>query len=124
MGAAIASWPPLRSPRRQGLCLCFFSPPLPVAAAPAPLLVGREAEVTQLHGYLARALRGERQVVFVSGEAGMGKTTTVDAFLASLAADTSLWVARGQCIDHYGSGEAYLPVLDALGRLCRVSGSG
>ena len=34
-----------------------------------------------------------------------------------------LWVARGQCIAHYGAGEAYLPVLDALGRLCREPGS-
>ncbi|NOT57802.1 MAG: AAA family ATPase, partial [Deltaproteobacteria bacterium] len=29
------------------------------------------------------------------------------------------WFARGQCIEHYGAGEAYLPVLEALGRLCR-----
>ena len=26
---------------------------------------------------------------------------------------------RGQCIEHYGTGEPYLPLLDALGRLCR-----
>ena len=30
-----------------------------------------------------------------------------------------VWLARGQCIEHYGAGEAYLPVLEALGRLCR-----
>jgi hypothetical protein len=28
-------------------------------------------------------------------------------------------IGRGQCIEHYGTGEAYLPVLEALGRLCR-----
>src|SRR2546428_12100588 len=33
--------------------------------------------------------------------------------------DASMWNGRGQCIDHYGAGEAYLPVLEALGRLCR-----
>jgi predicted ATPase len=27
--------------------------------------------------------------------------------------------AHGQCIEHYGPGEAYLPLLDALGRRCR-----
>ncbi|MGH8582236.1 MAG: AAA family ATPase, partial [Gammaproteobacteria bacterium] len=27
--------------------------------------------------------------------------------------------AHGQCIEHYGAGEAYLPILEALGRLCR-----
>ena len=28
-------------------------------------------------------------------------------------------MGRGQCLDHHGAGEAYLPVLEALGRLCR-----
>ena len=27
--------------------------------------------------------------------------------------------ARGQCVEHYGSGEPYLPVLEALAELCR-----
>lgn len=62
------------------------SPPLPLPPpALAPLLVGREAEVAALHQRLAQALRGQRQVVLVSGEAGLGKTSVVDALLASLA---------------------------------------
>src|SRR5689334_414069 len=36
-------------------------------------LVGRDTELTRLGESLARALQGERQVVFVSGEAGIGK---------------------------------------------------
>jgi predicted ATPase len=68
---------------------------------------------------LEKALRGERQLVFVTGEAGLGKTTVVDRFLAQLAADGRLWIARGQCVEHYGAGEAYMPVLEALGRLGR-----
>src|SRR5438034_1727944 len=36
--------------------------------------------------------------------------------------DASLWIGHGQCIEHYGAGEAYLPVLEALGRLCREPG--
>jgi DNA-binding winged helix-turn-helix (wHTH) protein/predicted ATPase len=82
-------------------------------------LVGREAEVAQLEQYLEQAWRGMRQIVFVTGEPGIGKTTLVEAFLARVAAGAPLWLARGQCIAHYGAGEAYLPVLDALGRLCR-----
>ena len=99
-------------------------------------LVGRETELTQLHEYLTKALRGERQLVFVTGEAGIGKTTLIDAFrrrleigdlrLAPSPQASSLqplvsptWIARGQCVEHYGAGEAYLPMLDALGRLCR-----
>jgi DNA-binding winged helix-turn-helix (wHTH) protein len=85
-----------------------------------PLLVGREREVQSLRNWLEQARHGVRQVVFVTGEPGIGKTTVVDAFAANLAADETLWVARGQCLDHHGLGEAYLPVLDALGRLCRA----
>src|SRR5262249_56149114 len=56
---------------------------------------------------------------FVRGEAGIGKTTGVEAFGAQGGDDPTLWLARGQCIEHYGAGEAYLPVLDALGQLGR-----
>src|SRR5205823_1450681 len=36
--------------------------------------------------------------------------------------DAPVWKARGECVEQYGSGEAYLPVLEALGRLCREPG--
>jgi DNA-binding winged helix-turn-helix (wHTH) protein/tetratricopeptide (TPR) repeat protein len=84
--------------------------------------VGREAELSQLHRWLEIALQGQRQIVFITGEPGIGKTTLVDTFLDQIAADGSLWLGRGQCIEHYGAGEAYLPVLEALGRLCREPG--
>ena len=99
--------------------------PVPAGLAPAspPFLVGREAELQRLHTWCTQAQGGTRQAVFIAGEAGMGKTTLVDAFVARLAAEAPCWLARGQCIAHYGAGEAYLPVLDALGRLCRTPGS-
>ncbi|MGH7311744.1 MAG: AAA family ATPase, partial [Candidatus Rokuibacteriota bacterium] len=84
-------------------------------------LVGRQRELSRLHGWLERALRDERQVVFVTGEPGIGKTALVEAFLATIPA-AGFWSARGQCLDHYGAGEAYLPILDALGRLARRPG--
>src|SRR5262249_21551576 len=31
-------------------------------------------------------------------------------------------IARGQCLEQYGTSEAYLPVLEAMGRLCRQHG--
>jgi DNA-binding winged helix-turn-helix (wHTH) protein/predicted ATPase len=83
-------------------------------------LVGRDFELAQLHGWLDKALQGERQLVFVTGEAGIGKTTLVDTVLQTL--DASLWLGRGQCIEQYGAGEAYMPILEALGRLCREPG--
>jgi len=53
------------------------------------------------------------------GEAGIGKTTLVDCFLAQARASGHVWIGRGQCIEQQGPGEAYLPVLEALGQLCR-----
>jgi len=85
-------------------------------------LVGRKAPLAQLDAWLNQARSGRRQVVFVMGEAGIGKTTLVNAFLARARSEARLWVARGQCMAHYGEGEPYLPVLEALGRLCREGG--
>ena len=84
-----------------------------------PLLVGREAECAQMQRWLAQALRGERQVGFVTGEAGIGKTTLVATFIARAEGEEALWIGHGQCIEQYGIGDAYLPVLEALRRLCR-----
>jgi DNA-binding winged helix-turn-helix (wHTH) protein len=80
-------------------------------------LAGRDAELARLDAWMERALNGERQVVFVTGEAGIGKTALVDAFVAGVGGRCQ--VTRGQCLDHYGAGEAYLPILEALGRLAR-----
>jgi predicted ATPase len=81
------------------------------------LLVGREAELGQLRRYLEKALQGQRQVVFVTGEPGIGKTALVETFASQAAKDGTFRVGRGQCVDHYGTGEAYLPWLDILSQL-------
>jgi len=82
-------------------------------------IIGREAELARLHAHFEKACQGERQLVSITGEPGIGKTTLVDAFVSQVVSSRPLWQARGQCIDHYGAGEAYLPLLDALGRLAR-----
>jgi len=90
----------------------------------ATYFVGRGQELARLHAVFARAQRGERQIIFVSGEAGVGKTTLVDRFLDQVRASGPVRIGRGQCIEQHGSGEAYLPVLEALVQLCRVQGGG
>jgi len=85
-----------------------------------PLLIGREAVLQRLQAAWAQACQGQRQVLWVTGEAGSGKTAVVEAFAATVAADPAVWLAHGQCVEHYGAGEAYLPILEALGRLCRT----
>lgn len=84
----------------------------------ANFFVGRGREMQRLEGLLARAERGQRQVVFVAGEAGIGKTTLIQNFLALPAAGHAL-AMRGQAVEQEGAREPYLPVLDALGRLTR-----
>jgi DNA-binding winged helix-turn-helix (wHTH) protein/tetratricopeptide (TPR) repeat protein len=86
--------------------------------------VGREAEFVRLEAGFEQALAGQLQTVFVSGEPGMGKTTLANAFLEALARRSGVWWARGQCIQQYGAGEAYLPVLEAFGRLARGDARG
>ena len=95
--------------------------PAPVSApTPALHLVAREAEVAILHQWFAHALQGKRHLGFITGEAGIGKTTLVDTFVAQVAGQAPLWIGRGQCIEQYGAGEAYLPLLEALGQMGRT----
>jgi DNA-binding winged helix-turn-helix (wHTH) protein/predicted ATPase len=88
---------------------------------PGPL-VGRQREVARLEGWFERAAGGQRQLGFVSGEAGVGKTTVVELGLDRLAARGGVRVGRGQCVEPYGGGEPYLPWLEVLGRLARGPG--
>jgi DNA-binding winged helix-turn-helix (wHTH) protein len=100
-------------------CTTTTRPVQALAGPPPGQLVGREAELTTLHQWYATVRQGQRQVGFIAGVAGIGKTALVEAFVAQVAAEADVWIGYGQCIDQYGMGEAYLPVLEALGRLCR-----
>jgi DNA-binding winged helix-turn-helix (wHTH) protein len=92
---------------------------IPTLQKPATLspIVVREAEMAQLNQRWTRALNGERQLVFLMGDAGVGKTTLVEAFVAQVTATADVWCGHGQCIDHYGAGEAYLPLLGGCPRI-------
>jgi predicted ATPase/DNA-binding winged helix-turn-helix (wHTH) protein len=82
-------------------------------------VVGRDEALSRMRSWLEKMLGGERQIVFVTGEAGIGKTALVDTFARSIASDRSIRIGRGQCLEQYGTSEAYLPVLEAIGRLGR-----
>lgn len=90
-------------------------------------VIARERELAKMEAALARARAGRRQVLFVTGEAGAGKTTLVDRFLERLARGDDaepVLVAHGQCIETSGQHEPYLPVFDAIDRLARDRSSG
>ncbi|HET9711993.1 MAG TPA: AAA family ATPase [Pyrinomonadaceae bacterium] len=85
-------------------------------------VLGRESALECLHKWLSDAVSSNSQIVFVTGEAGIGKTTVVDAFLAQAKSANKVFIARGNCLEQYGAGEAYLPVFDSLRRLARTRG--
>jgi predicted ATPase/DNA-binding winged helix-turn-helix (wHTH) protein len=91
------------------------------AATPGPAparIFGRQLEFERLNGLLRQAMQGDRQVAFVTGEAGMGKTALIDLFCRQLCGEIQAHVARGQCVEGFAGKEAYYPLIEALGHLC------
>ena len=109
----------LQTVGRQGYQWLVSGEGAAVPPAPTRPIVGRQAEVEALERRFTRAATGDRQFVFLSGEGGIGKTTVIDLWLTRLASMSTVWLGRGQCAEHYGAGEPYLPVLEALGQLSR-----
>src|SRR5215831_377769 len=83
-------------------------------------MIGRERELEKLRKAWHRSTTGERQLVWIAGDAGVGKTTLVEGFLSELP---NAVVARGQCVEHFGTGEPFLPLLEAIRELCRIDPS-
>src|SRR5262245_48376889 len=84
-------------------------------SAGAPF-IGRDTALAELRDAWRSAQAGERQLVWVTGEAGVGKSRLVDSFLRELEPGIATY---GQCVEHFGTGEPYLPILEAVKELCR-----
>jgi len=80
-----------------------------------PVFVAREQELSKLEEFLDNALSSRGRVVFVTGEAGSGKTALIHEF-ARRAQEThsDLIVARGKCNAQTGIGDPYLPFIELL----------
>jgi DNA-binding winged helix-turn-helix (wHTH) protein len=87
-------------------------------------IVGRDGELGTLRKAFELAGGGQRQVVFIQGEVGIGKTALVDAFADWIAASSSAVVARGQCVEGFGGKEEYYPVMEILSQLCASADGG
>jgi DNA-binding winged helix-turn-helix (wHTH) protein len=81
--------------------------------------VGRETAQARLLTIWQRSLENLRQVVFVTGEPGIGKTTLIEMFL-NQASGWAPMVLRMRCVKHFGEGEALLPMLEAMEKRCRA----
>lgn len=93
------------------------SPDTQVSSTP---FVGRIAELESLHAMYLRACAGQRQIAFISGEAGIGKSTLLEHFIAK-DRKVQHQAFFGQCVEQRGSHEAFLPILEALERLVRAA---
>jgi len=80
--------------------------------------VGRGREFDALREAFESARAGRGQVVFLVGEAGIGKSRLLYEFRRQLAAEPHLWI-EGRCAS-YGSATAFLPIVDALRRYYSV----
>ncbi|MGA2537325.1 MAG: AAA family ATPase [Terracidiphilus sp.] len=81
-------------------------------------MVGRDGELALLRSQVHLLDSGQRSVVFVTGEAGIGKTALVDTFCREATRTLKASVARGQCLQGIGGKEEYYPVMEALTQLC------
>jgi predicted ATPase len=86
------------------------------AAQPHLEIVGRRDARARLRAAWNQTTAGRRQMFWVAGEAGVGKSTLIDSFVSELA---PIKCAHGQCVEQFGAGEPYLPVLEAIAGLCR-----
>lgn len=75
-------------------------------------LIGRRHELRVLGSYFERVLQGQGQVVFISGEAGIGKSRLLLEFRRGLEQDQFTWL-EGHSIS-FGKNIAYLPLIDIL----------
>lgn len=94
-----------------------------VSVVPSPgqeNIVGRSGPLQLLERAFTRATQAHRQLVFVSGEPGIGKTALADLALRRFSSAECV-VARAQCVEQYGRGEAYQPLLEMLTRLAGSS---
>jgi DNA-binding winged helix-turn-helix (wHTH) protein len=116
---------------RRGYRFLSTSAAEETTVSPAPEdsgIVGRAREFRQLDGWFESSIQSSRQLVFISGEAGLGKTTLVETWMRGLprrgvVSETGgVALARGRCLQQFGSGEPYLPVFEALDQLGQTLG--
>ncbi len=84
----------------------------PSAVVPCPVLVGRSRELEVLLQALDRARAGRGGVVFVAGEAGIGKSRLAQEAIER-AAERGMRVLRGRAVPGSGAA-AFRPLSEAL----------
>ncbi len=83
--------------------------------------VGRAAPLASVDALAQRVLAGERQLVFITGEPGIGKTTFIEMAIERLSR-LGAEALYGHCTERFGTDEAFHPLIDALETRCRGPG--
>ena len=81
-------------------------------------LVGRNGPLATLDKVTQRMLAGDRQVVFITGEVGIGKTSLIEMAMEQLSR-YRVETLCGFCTERFSTNEAFLPLIDALTTRCR-----
>jgi predicted ATPase len=86
-----------------------------VRRATSPVLVGRDAELSELAAALDQAAAGSGGLVLVDGEAGIGKSRLIEEFANSARAQGAV-VLAGSCLP-FADAVPYAPFAQILGHL-------
>jgi DNA-binding winged helix-turn-helix (wHTH) protein/tetratricopeptide (TPR) repeat protein len=114
--------PAVRAERGNGLSIAKSDRPElpgraaePISSVPGDphLVVGRTAPLEILDQMTQRALAGQRQIAFVTGEAGVGKTAFIAKATERLTGQ-GFDLLYGRCTERFGTEEVFLPLIDAL----------
>ncbi|GGA42171.1 ATP-binding protein [Dyella nitratireducens] len=84
----------------------------------APSLIGRAAQLNMLREALVQTSHGQSKIVFVHGDAGIGKTSLAEAFCSDIAT-RHVPLSYGRCIEGFGGAEPFYPIIEALSRLIK-----
>jgi DNA-binding SARP family transcriptional activator len=112
----------LSEPERIGPAELPIAPPYFLTVEPLPRteapFVARDRELERLDHYLGLASAGQGQVVFISGEAGSGKTVLIQEFARRAQEKTAdLVVAAGKSTAYTGIGDPYSAFREILAQL-------
>ena len=94
---------------------------VPLKADISTLVVGRTASFETIDRMTRHVLSGNRQMAFVTGEAGIGKTAFIARAIEQLT-EQGFDQLYGRCTERFGTDEAFLPLIDALVNRYRANG--
>ena len=82
-------------------------------------LVGRDGDLVRLQELAQIAANGHRQLVFITGGSGIGKTALLSAFREALIVSSPQAImVSGHCVEGLSEKEDYYPIIEAFEQLC------